>query len=665
MSNEIVTSALNLFQKNLLYLEKNHSELYQKINILNLLISDGTYQERYALEYKEEGYFDLLELSSNEFFYKENSIEHANRIVDTVDLKRTGAIFYAQRFVYADDWSAEIIDKSELSFHNALWATIKIINYIKQYTTPETHMLTVGKIIFLDLGLGLHLKGVIDKLKPKVIFIKEKSVEIFRLSLFVTDYEQIAQGCHIFFSITDNEMEERTNFIPFLNLGNNLNLYMKHIPLMLNYETHLQRLQAHILSQDYINYGYSAVLLRFIDSPRYLAQGYPFINVAILYRDSYLAQKPILFLFSGPSTMKNIEWIQDNCSRFLVVSALSTCRLLHKYGIKPDVIVHIDPGEDTALLFEGLDEEYFKNTIVILASNVDEATVKKLSIASLYFIESGRTYKKGFGSLTSPSVGEYTYALFLVLGATRIFLLGVDFALDNETLQSHGELHPYQVEGKEDTESASLDFNTTIDYIPGNFLERVPTLPMYKHSLVEFEKFSDRFCTQYHEIYNLGNGAYLKGTKPLKVNDYQWENLPFIDKNSLHNEVQSFLDSISSSDFSEEDKDIIRYQLLEAKKLEKVILKFGNKTYKNIDKYFEALTKLSYDLSDMDYKTKSDLAQVYYEYFLIIISYIFDLFNTKELQSPEEHIKNINNLLTYQLLKIAHLYIERMEYYLK
>lgn len=664
--DDISIKALETFQKNLKYFEENHKTVFDKINLLNLLIEEGDYAEHYALEYTQEGYFDILELCSNEYLYKENSIEHAKRIVDTIDFKRTGAVFHAQRFAYADEESAEIIDKSELSFHNAMWATIKIINYTKRYAAPETHMYNVGKIIFLDVGLGLHLEGIIKKLNPQVIFIKEKNLETFRLSLFVTDYERLTASRYVYFSITDDAKEERENFIQFLNLGNNLNLHMKHIPFTLNYENQLQRLQTHILSQSYINYGYSAELLRYIDSPRYIAKGHSFLNISPFYRDNVFSSKPVLFLFSGPSTAKNIEWVQANHHRFIVVSALSTCRLLNQYNITPDIVMHIDPGEDTALLFDGLDcEIYFKNTIAILASNVDEATVVKLSNAQLHFIDQGTNYKRDFGTLSAPSVGEYSYALFLIFGVSQLFMLGIDFALDSETLQSHSGFHPYQSTGTLNEDTGSLDANKTIEYVPGNFLDKVPTFPLYRQSIGQFILFTNHFKRDYHNVYNLSNGAYLKDSKPLHIIDYEWDKYERLDKNKLYSEITNFLHSISSSEFSEKDKDWIRYQIQEAKKLEKIVQRHQKKKFADPEQYLHALSILSIDLSDMERKTHSYLAQVYYEFFLIILSYIFDLFNTQELENPHKHVMQIDKLTNEQIFKISKIYISSMEKYLK
>lgn len=664
--DDVTAQALSTFQKNLEYFEKNHKVLYEEIILLGALIEDGTYPEHYALEYKDGGYFDILELSSGEYLYKENSLEHAKRAVGHIDLKRTGAIFKALRYVWATDAQADAIDSSELSFHNALWATIKINNYIIKYATPETHMNRVNKIIFLDVGLGIHLLGCAEKLGAQVIFIKEKNLETFRLSLFVTDYEKLAQNRFLYFSITDNELLEREAFIQFLDKGNNYNLNMKHIPFTLDYESQLRRLQSHVLSQSYINYGYSAMLLRFIDSPIYLARNYSFLNINKMYNDSVFSNKPVLLLFSGPSTSKNLDWIEANRDRFIVISALSTCRLLNKINVTPDIVVHIDPGENTAKLFEGIDtKEYFKNSIILLASNVNEDTVGQFDKLKIHFIEQGTKYKQGFGALSAPSVGEYTYALSLVFGAINIFMLGIDLAMDNETFQSHGDFHPFQSKGTVDNNNASLDPNLSIEYVRGNFLDQVPTVAGYKISIEQTEIFTDMLKRDYHNVFNLSNGAYLKGCEPLHFDDYDWTQYNKLNKEQVHQEINSFFNDIGSSEFNEDDRNQLRYQIKQAKLLEKIIKKHGAKKFVSAEAYLVSLSQLSWNLSDMDYGTRSDLAQVYYEYFPIVLSYIFDLFNTKELTSTNKHVVQIDSILVKQLLKMSRLYITKLESYLK
>ena len=665
MTNDITTKAITTFNQNLKYLQESHKQLYEKIVLFNLLLEQGTYQEKYTLEYNEEGYFDILELTSNEFLYKENSILHAERMLEVTDLKREGGVFKGLKYVYATKEQAEEINQSALSFHNSLWATIKIIQYVSTYASSKTNMNRVNKVIFLDIGLGLHLESIINKLNPQVVFIKEKSLETFRLSLFVTNYKKLSLKSFLHFSITDNPNEEQVNFVKFLDQGNNHNLHLKYIPFSSDYQPQLQRLQSHVLSQSYINYGYSAMLLRFINSPKYLAEGRSFLNVAKSYHNNIFSEKPVLLLFSGPSTSKNMEWLKLNHHKFIVVSALSTCRLLNQANIRPDIVMHIDPGADgTALLFEGIDTKiYFKDTVALLASNVDEKTVSRFDPSHVHFIEQGTLYKKGFGRLSAPSVGEYTYALLLVLGARNLFLLGIDLALDNETFQTHGGFHPFQKKGDDNQKNASLDPGSSISYTRGNFLENVPSTHAYMLSISQFETFTKMLKKEYHNIYNLSDGAFLDGASPLKIDTYHWDTLSPLDTDSIAEKITSYLQEIGDANFIPEDQAEIKYQIKEAKHLEKAIKKFQKKKFHNVNAYLNALAKFTGNLSDMDKSTNSDLAQVYYEYFPIILSYIFDLFNTKELKKPDQHVTKINAILIEQLLKMSSLYISTLESY--
>lgn len=662
---DIEQQAIHTYQENLQYLKEHQENIFKKISILNQAIELGQYQENYELEYKDEGYFDLKELGSQEYLYKTNSNNHANNMLNIADKKRSGGVFRALKQIRASDSQAEIIDKSELSFHNYLWAIIKPINYVHKYVTKESYMRRVYKVIFIRTGLGLHIEGITKKLQSKIIFIKEGNLEIFRLSLFVTDYKKIAENNKIYFSIMENTKNEETIFKEFLNHGNNYNLNIKHIPFDNFYKEDLQQLQKYVLAQSFINYGYSAILLRYLSSPKYLVQNYNFLDVSRRHLDNIFSQKPVLLLMSGPSTSNNIEWIKANHDRFIVVSALSTCTLLSRNNIKPNVVIHMDPGEATAKLFEEIDvENYFKDINIILAPNVTQDTVNRFKKSQISFIEQGSKYKKDFGILTAPSVGEYSYGLSLILGSTNVYMLGIDLALDQSTLSTHGDFHFANRQAKDTSDSASLDMKDGIHYTKGNFSDKVASIAAYQMSIDQFSKFTNYFKLKTQNVYNLSNGAYLDGSKPLHLDEFDWSSLEKLQQDEISTKISNFFLDIGSNEFRDVDKDIILYQIKVAKKLKKEILNYQKKKHTDAIKYLDTLAQLSWNLSDMDYKTNSDLSQVYYEFFLTILSYIYDLFNTQELKNPKKHIVEINKILIMQLLKIANTYIEKMESYL-
>lgn len=652
--------ALETYKENLVYLAKHHSTLHEKILLLEAAIASGIYPERYTLEYKEEGYFDVLENESGHYLYGENSIKHAQTIANSMDFSRTNGVFEAQRFVDFSPEMPDIIDQSKLHFHNALWATIKIVEYSKKIASRSTQMKQVHKLLFLGTGLGIHIPDVVKKMGAKIIFLQEHNLELFRLSLFVSNFSRLAKQTNLYFSVMENEEATRNTFNLFLEKGNNYNLYLKQISLTEEYQEDLFRYQDYVMRQEHIVYPYSAYLLRYIDSPRYIAQGYPFLNVSKMLENTMWKSKEVLFLFSGPSTGKNIEWIKQNRNRFIIVSALSTCRFLNKHGLTPDIVIHIDPEEyGTLLLLDEIPEHYFDDVFCIMASNVHPKIVERFRSERLYFIEQATQYKKGFGSFSSPTVGEYTYALFLIFGAYNLYLMGIDLALDPETYSSHVPEHPFA--SNSDHTSDQLD--KILIEVPGNLLPVVPTHPMYRLSIEQFGRMSSMFKTT-QKVYNLSNGALLEGAEPMHIEQLNTTALPVMDRPIVHEEIKEFFRSISSSEFREEDKEIVRYQLKEAKKLKVIIQQFKKSKFTMPSLYITALANLNYQISDMEGKTGSNLAEVYYLYFKVVLSYICEIFNTQDLTKIKDHINVINTILIIQLEKIADTFITAMEGYL-
>jgi hypothetical protein len=339
---------------------------------------------------------------------------------------------------------------------------------------------------------------------------------------------------------------------------------------------------------------------------------------------------------------------------------LSTCRFLYKQGIKPDITIHIDPEEKgTLMLLEGIPMGYFDDVICIMASNAHPNVVSLFNPNQLYFIEQATQYKKGFGSFSSPTVGEYSYAIFLIFGAKQLYLMGIDLALDPDTLLSHVPDHPFASTSGDTSE----ELDKTLIEIPGNFLPMVPTHPMYRLSIEQFGRMSSMFKST-QMVYNMSNGALLDGATPTRVEELNISDFSVIDRTKLHAEMKSFFDHLSSCEFREEDKEVIRYQLKEARKLKVVIEQFKKSTFVMPTLYITALAKLNHQLSDMENKTSSNLAEVYYLYFKVVLSYICEILNTRELTDMKEHIAIINTILVTQLEKIANTFIEAMEGYL-
>lgn len=660
-SLSIEEKALQTYQNNLLYFQKKHPEIHKKLSLLDLAINSGQYIENYTLEYKDGTYFDVQEISSGGWLYGNNSKIYSQNLSQTINLKKQGSVFGAQKFIDYQDNELENIQAKDLSYENEQWATIDIIEYCKQNAPKSTTMLRAKKAIFLDTGLGIHISELLKKLNPKVILITENNLELFRLSLFVTNYSEVLKNTIAFFSIADNLTQEKETFLSFLDTSFSDSLYIKFIPFFKGFKDKLQRYQNYVLTQEHLAYPYHAHLIRSIDSARYINSNYLFLDVSQKHSLDLFSNRPVLLVLSGPSAEKNIHWIKENQDKFLIVCALATCKLLYKNDIQADVIINIHPTKDETLrFFKDINKQYFTNATILLASTVHPDIVQEFQSDNIYFIQNGTDYKTNLGSFSASSIGEYSYGLFLKLGVKNIYLLGLDLALDPDTLKSHNSYHPHGTQGKLiNDDSTSAEFHVV--FVKGNFREKVPTYIYFTPLIDNFKLFSETIKDRTQTVYNLNDGAFLDGSQPLHISNLVLDEFSKLNKKLLHKEFIGSLNTISSNELSVHDKNLISQQIKQAKKTKKLLAKHSSKKYKDVNSYLRALYKLIKELSSIESRSKTYLSLIYFLYIKSTLPYIVELFNTKELNNVDIHINNIDNIFLEQLEKIYMKFIEGLE----
>lgn len=113
--------------------------------------------------YRDEGYFDIEEIENGLVLYGENSVDFAGSVIP-----RTDAIAQIQ------------------------------------------------KAIFFGTGVGTHICEVDERAKDAGVYlIVEDDLELFRLSLFVTDYAAMAEHVQILFSVMEDMDHFKETFLRF------------------------------------------------------------------------------------------------------------------------------------------------------------------------------------------------------------------------------------------------------------------------------------------------------------------------------------------------------------------------------------------------------------------------------------------------------------------
>jgi hypothetical protein len=89
----IEEKAIQTYQNNLLFLQETQPKVYEKITALENALEHGHYEEKYELQYKEEGYFDVLEKATQTWLYGKDSNEHAQLAAKSIDFTKKDNLF--------------------------------------------------------------------------------------------------------------------------------------------------------------------------------------------------------------------------------------------------------------------------------------------------------------------------------------------------------------------------------------------------------------------------------------------------------------------------------------------------------------------------------------------------------------------------------------------
>ena len=656
---------LDNYTKNLEYLKKNHKELYDRIKLFELAIELKEVEEKYALEYKDNKYFDILDLQKEGYIYGKDSNIYSQSILNDVNFNPEKTSF---RTFYGVEYEKGIAENAINSsiFSNAILGTAPIIDYVNQNVPEDNDLKIIYNYIIFGVLLGLHIPLIHKKIKAKIYSIIEPSLEIFRLSLFVTDYSRIALESTIIFHISEDQETFSKKFNTLYYKTFYFNHYIKFCMFTKNCDVYVQSIQEILVSQPHYIYAYERELQSLKRTYKRIKEGFHYIDISKKYEFKQFQDKPVLFLAAGPSLRHEIDFIKKNQSKFIIVAIYATITFLEKHNITPDIVVQFDQG-DTAIKTLHLlkNKEFLSNTIFLFAAHVTEQFTKEINNDNIFMFQPTYPAKVNFGALASPSVGEIAYCLILQLGFKSIYLLGLDMALDPETKQAHFSKN-YRGTFSTDSLKDSLnkfDMRKNIIKVKGNFLDRIDTLPAYKISIDHINMFSKKFLSEDLNIYNLSNGAYFDNVKPLKTNDLICTDFTNLNLSEKKKEIKTILNSISENSFNEEDIVYNEAKLRDAKKIKEKLDKFNSVKASSVEEFKNMIFILQEELC-LPYSC-TDLQKISNSYYNRTINYIFYMFNLRNLTNTKKHIKKLQKLFILQISKIINEYIRILEESLK
>ena len=657
----IEQKAISTFQNNLLFLSEKYPETFKKVDLLSQAIENGSYKERYALEYKD-GYFDVMDMATGQWLYGSSSIEAAQKAAKEINYKKNkGVIETFYNYNFSDKAIKYANDEDPTVSKFVLIAPV--VGFATKLLPKTTTMKQIFKFIFFGVGLGLHLETIHNKIHSYMYLVIEDNLELFRLSLFVTDYSKIGKESEFYFAVMEDDTGLKKAFDSFYHNSFIRNNYIKYSILYPYYREKIAKIQNFIVTQSSNTYLHDRLLIKNLRTVKSIQSRYKFFNVSKTYEENVFKTRPIIMVAAGPSLAKNIQWLKRNAPYATVVALFMTSITLEQHGIKPDIIVHVDeytdPVKNTIKKMQST--SFFDSSLFFLSSSVDiELFLGIASKEKIFMFEDRTSYRFNKGKLEGFSVGEISYALSLIFGAKDIYLLGLDLALDPETKQTHSEGH-LSSESKTEVKNATSGENVSLRgsefFVKGNFLDKVPTTPLFNISIYRVNHFTKMLRKEEQHIFNLNNGVYFENTIPKRAEDIDLK--IFEEKDTFfRRELVKFCNNNSSDTMDEDEKKAFARREDDAKKKKALIESFSKQRYPSIDQFSSAFTKIAAECILSTSQHTGELAQIFIIYLENIGGYIGDFFNTTQIENPKKNIKQFQKIITHQFLKIIDKYME-------
>lgn len=645
---DLQNALVSQYFSNLEFFKEHDLELFNKINTLSMMIDDEVFKENFVLEFvKETGDFDILNLATNSYIYGRNAQLINENFLKNCDFSKKSIFGNLVNNLYLPrDKSIEISDSKFDVLDTIIYDDMsEYANILGHCYSDDKVYKEIDKFLFFGNLLGTHLKSFQEKINFKCCFIHEPNLEIFRLSLFVTDYRSLNNKSKIIFSVMDEEnilVEKLNQFFKEIYIYSNYNIkYYK----MINVEDGVFH---KILSELYLSngssYDYTKLLFDTFYSVSKHINKYKILTTKNKSTNFSLTNdKPTLLIAAGPSLTKNIKWLKENQDKFILVAIGATYKKLFDNGITPDIVTTVDPKYhilDTTH-FNKKDVILLKNTIVLASINTPTKILDRFNQEKLFLYEVVDTFKNNSNVYNGISVGEITLSLLLDMNVKEIYLLGTDLAFDEKTGLSHFEGY---VNKREDFESEKSKVDEVLEtgrtsrkefiLVKGNKKEQVVTNRMFALSINQYVRIISYFKKSYQNIYNLcEDGAYIEGTILKNMEDIQdYKNIE--NKDFLFNNLEKISEfGLLGNEFRELDIRINNMKFIK-KVLNEQFFKATNST--NISKFND---KFLIVLNVIAKKNDKLFLKIISNYFNFVIPYIYFSLNDKNLSNNDIEMK--------------------------
>lgn len=646
------------FLANLVFLSEYDRNLYHRVDELSRMIENGTYQEKYALEFlMENGEFDIYDIVNDKYLYNKNPKKMNDELVRKVQFDEKNSIlnlsshFLVKEKIEVNKDKRFDFEKQSEFLHLTISDIQEYTNATKEYLdNKKRNLKKIAKFIFIGTLLGRHIPRIAEKVDANSYLILEKNLEIFRLSLFTVDYTILAKKGAIF-SIMDDELSQDRAIYDFLSIEDIQNYLIKFSTTNININSYIDSILTNLRTLDPMAYDYNRRLYSHLNrTTKLLKSKFKTILFNKLKKNcKFFSDKPILYIAAGPSLDENIEWIKQNQNKFFIVTIGAAYKKLLLNNIHIDMISTLDEKEElNSLQFDDESVNKLSNNTIILASTITYYKIlEKLSTKNLYLFEVFSSLHKNNISFSGFSIGEVTLNILFYLNPKSIYIIGLDLSLNQVTGESHSEnanstVTKLNLEDKQTRDT--FEAQKSLIKIKGNLKKEVFTTPFFYSSIQHINNQTILHKNKSTKVYNLSsNGAFFKDTitkkvSNIKINDFKDLSVDF-------SKLLEILDTNSENKLFEESKKELNKGLKILKNsLKKDLDKIKSSEFTNYDNFLEEIIKIISQSNKIPH-----FFQLFVFYNESIIPYISYYFNNKKMKNEIKILKKVKNIYIKQI----------------
>ncbi|MDN5107364.1 DUF115 domain-containing protein [Aliarcobacter butzleri] len=669
---ELQNALTTTFLANLVFLSEYDSELYHRIDNLSKMIENGTYKERYNLEFvMENGDFDIFDTQTNTYLYDKNPKKINNNLVREIEFDGKKAIFNNEGyFKHRDNPTIDLNYKYKGEYSSLAQ------NFMKEYSFALNDYLdtyinkrykSIKKFVFFGVFLGRHIPRIAQKIDASIYLVIESNLEIFRLSLFTVDYTILAKNNGVIFSIMEDLVDIEKKIVQFLNIGNLENYLIKFSSLGIGSKNMYELFLSHVYLRKASSYDFTRYLYTYVNkTTNVIKNEYKFLLFNKIKNDlDFFKNIPILYIAAGPSLDQNIEWIKENQDKFFIVTIGSVYNKLLNKGIKVDLVTTLDEQKwlKKKQFPDSLIEKIESNTVFLSSAVTTPKTLESLKNKNLFIFELYESFFLDNYCFDGFSIGEVTLDILLQLNAKNIYLVGLDLTVNQKTGDTHSSeagsgISKIDLNKVKTTEQLN---DKSIVSVKGNLLKEVKTIEFFYGSIKEVEKVLDKKDKDTN-IYNLSqSGAYFEGSIPLNIKDLDISTLKVFDKNifNFNNMLNKF--SQIGLNIEEKKKFVKNVNFLQTSIKEQLnLIKESN--FKCYGEFNDTILVLIQDIKNNDILT---LYKILFNYYEIVVPFLNYHFNDMRINQEYKKVEKVKNIFTEQLDCLINDYVLSIERILK